>query len=359
MTQGLRIVAAGARTPLGVSLEASMAAVRAGISELSDHPFLVDRRFEPIRLSQDSLLDPSLMGPERLIEMASSVLNEVCSSLEPVVRSNGSIPVFLALPETRPGFARADAQAVREGVTRKQMLVELQLVESFEGGHAAGLLALESACSWILKGKAEVCVVVGVDSYLTVETLDWLDKNRQLATSYHRGAFFPGEGAGAVVIASASAVSRYQLEALATIGGLAASTETSVIKTNDLCLGHGLTECIRKATSQLSIPDEMIDGVVCDINGERYRSEEWGFAMLRFPHLFVDPTAYEAPASCWGDMGAASGPLFIGVAIVAGRNGWSKGVRYLIWTSSEGGQRMALLLLLEGDREGTSNGRRR
>jgi 3-oxoacyl-[acyl-carrier-protein] synthase-1 len=92
------------------------------------------------------------------------------------------------------------------------------------------------------------------------------------------------------------------------------------------------------------LPGERVEAVVCDINGERYRSEEWGFTMLRLPETFVDPTAYDAPASCWGDMGAASGPLFVAVAVTAAKRGWAKGTRYLIWNSSEQGHRAAVVL---------------
>ena len=62
--------------------------------------------------------------------------------------------------------------------------------------------------------------------------------------------------------------------------------------------------------SGLQPPDERINDIYCDINGERYRSEEWGFVCLRLSQYFDNPTAYRSPAECWGDMGAASGPLF-------------------------------------------------
>ena len=66
-----------------------------------------------------------------------------------------------------------------------------------------------------------MCIVLGVDSYLNFMTLEWLDNNKQLANSYNRGAFFPGEGAGAVLIASNNTVSRHKLDSLAVIRGLA------------------------------------------------------------------------------------------------------------------------------------------
>lgn len=113
-----------------------------------------------------------------------------------------------------------------------------------------------------------------------------------------------------------------------------------------------MTECVREITKSLQLPEQAIDGIICDINGERYRAEEWGFVTLRCAEAFVDPTAYEQPAACWGDVGAASGPLFIALAVTAGKRGWAKGNRYMIWNSSEGGERAVVLLELNGKRRG-------
>ena len=77
-----------------------------------------------------------------------------------------------------------------------------------------------------------------------------------------------------------------------------------------------------------------------------------GFTLLRLPDALIDPTGYDLPASCWGDMGAASGPLFVTIAVTAARRGWAKGTRYLIWNSSEGGQRAATVLELHCQSEG-------
>ncbi len=346
MSQDLHIVAVGARTPLGLSAEASVAAVRAGISHITEHPFFIDRVAEPVRLAQDSQLDPGLMGPERLIEMTVTALTEVCDRLREAQVDFRSVPLLLALPEERPGWGGEDVQTVVRGIEERLQPVEFQSITVFPAGHAAALAALGVACQQLRAGQAELCVVAGVDSYLEPETLRWLDENRQLATSYHRGAFFPGEGAGAFAVASSTALRRYRLDTLAVIQGTGTATETKLIKTDAVCLGEGLTACVGQAVAPLRLPAEAVEGILCDINGERYRSEEWGFVLLRLPIAFVDPTGYDLPASCWGDVGAASGALFVVIAVLASRRGWAKGTRYLIWTSSEAGLRAAVLLKL-------------
>ncbi len=352
MTGDVHVVAVGARTPLGLTAEASMAAVRAGISALGEHPTIVDGAAEPVRMACDALLDPKRMGAERLVEMVASAVDEAARGVEPQRTGVTAIPLMLALPEARPGWTGEHVRAVSEGVAASRLPLRFASVTLFPFGHAAGLVALDAACATLRAGRAELVMVAGADSYLDLDTLDWLDDNRQLATSYHRGAFFPGEGAGAFVVASGEAVRRHGLRSLAVVRETATATETKLIKTDAVCLGQGLTECVRQATAPLRLPAEAVDGIVCDINGERYRSEEWGFTFLRFPHTFVDPTGYHLPASCWGDVGAASGPLFVAMAVGAGRKGWAKGPRYLLWCSSEGGARAAAVLELGSNGDG-------
>jgi len=345
VTQSIHIVAVGARTPLGFNADSSFAAVRSGISELREHSFIVEK-VEPVRMAQDFELDPGLMGPERLISLATTALEEVFHKLEPTLGYNRKMPIFLGLPEERPGWTEEHKQTVKDGLLSKSMPFDIEPFELFPYGHASGLIALDVACKRIQAGQIELCIVAGVDSYLDLKTLQWLDENKQLATSYHRGGFFPGEGAGAIAVASNSFVQRFRMESLAVIRGIGIATETKRIKTDTVCFGEGLTESVKKAVMPLRLPQEAIEGIICDINGERYRSEEWGFVLLRLQEAMVDPTDYDLPASCWGDMGAASGPLFMALAVTACQKKCAKGKRYLIWNSSEGGQRAAAILEL-------------
>ena len=134
------------------------------------------------------------------------------------------------------------------------------------------------------------------------------------------------------------------LPARARVLAAAVGTEAKRIKTSDICLGEGLTATVGEAVRGLRVPAEAVDAVICDINGERYRGEEWGFVCLRLPFYFRDPTGYVSPADCWGDVGAASGPLFVALACEAGARGYARGPRTVLWASSEGGLRGACLL---------------
>jgi 3-oxoacyl-[acyl-carrier-protein] synthase-1 len=122
--------------------------------------------------------------------------------------------------------------------------------------------------------------------------------------------------------------------------------EQNLIKTDDICIGKGLSEAVAQVSSALKLPEEKIDATYCDLNGESYRSEEFAFTALRTQAAFVDSLDNITPADCWGDMGAASGPLFAILAVASSQRGYAKGPRSLLWTGSEGGQRSATLLHL-------------
>jgi 3-oxoacyl-[acyl-carrier-protein] synthase-1 len=344
MASSLQIVGVGARTPVGMQSAAAAAAVRAGIVGFGEHPFMVDGVGDLMPGALDVEIDPRIMGPGRLLRLAESALREACAPLD-LVRQQPHVDLYLGLPEMRPGFTERDAAAVRAGVLRlKDLPIELSKVSTFTEGHAAGLMAFAAAIQQLEHGACEVFLIGGVESYFHPDTMEWLDATRQLAGARSRSGFIPGEGAGFCLLMTESACVRLGLEPLANVRAVAVGRETKLIRTMDMCFGDGLSTTVREAISKVGTPDQRISGILCDINGERYRSEEWGFACLRLAEYFDDPTAYIAPADCWGDMGAASGPLFAMLACQAFERGYATGPRTLLWASSESGRRSSAVL---------------
>jgi 3-oxoacyl-[acyl-carrier-protein] synthase-1 len=317
---------------------------------MGEHPVMVDQVGDPMPSALDALLDPGVMGAERFVAMAETALREACAVLvesrTPVQRLN----VFLGLPEIRPGFARRDVDIIRSSFLRFEGLpIIVSDITVIPEGHAAGLFALATAQKEIEDGSVEMCLVGGVESYFHPDTMEWLDANRQLAGAVSRSGFVPGEGAGFCLLMSENSRARLGVKSLARVVTVEIGKEANLIKTTDLCLGAGLTAVVQSAVSTLSPESEKVNAIICDVNGERYRGEEWGFVCLRLARYFDDPTAYWSPADCWGDMGAASALLFAMLACQASARGYAVGPRTLLWGSSEGGLRGAALL--ESSRE--------
>jgi 3-oxoacyl-[acyl-carrier-protein] synthase-1 len=79
------------------------------------------------------------------------------------------------------------------------------------------------------------------------------------------------------------------------------------------------------------------------MNGEPYRADEFGFAAVRVKESFMAASDFVAPADCWGDVGAASMPLSVILATIAGWKSYAKGPHAFVWASSESGERGASL----------------
>lgn len=294
--------------------------------------------------AMDARLDPAIIGPARLSAMVEPALREASEPMSQIPGGRARVPVYLGLPERRPGFGEPDAQAVlKELGALKGLPFEISQVLPCLGGHAAGLSALADAVGAIERGAAEVCLVGGVESYFHLDTIEWLGAHRQLACPSTRSGFVPGEGAGFCMMMATHVCRRLQLRPMARVSAVALGQETKTIKSSEICLGEGLDATVRKAMGGLAVPGR-IDEILCDINGERYRNEEWGFVCLRSWQHFVDPSAFRSPADTWGDMGAASGPLFAMLACQAGARGYAKGPRTMLWASSEGGSRGVAVL---------------
>jgi 3-oxoacyl-[acyl-carrier-protein] synthase I len=341
------IVALGARTPLGLTAESSAAAVRAAISRVREHPFIIDMNGDPRVLAFDSLLDMTLFGWKRMVALAASALSEVLGKIGShagALSAGRGVPVLLALPESRPGFGEADerqtAEALRSAKGDRSVDLELEICGR---GHAGVLHGIEVARARLQTGRSEICIVGGVDSYLESDTLDWLESARRIRVQGVRSGFPPGEAAAFVALATAGGARSLSLPVLARFRGACTSAERCLIDSDEEVLGHGLTDAIKRAAASLGVPGEAIDMIYCDINGERYRNDEWAFTALR-THQFIRDSAYVAPADCWGDVGAASGALGCVLAVRAWARGYAQGPRALIWAGSDHGLRGAAVL---------------
>lgn len=342
---GTVIVGLGARTPVGADTPSSAAAVRAGIGILAEHPWLFDRIGEPMIVARATYLPERLAGTDRLVELARPALREAAAPLLGKGGPKTPLPLVLGVPPARPGrspnLEKHLADALRDAVPE---LGPLPSVKTFPAGHAAGLLAMLEACRAVASGSAEACFVGGVDSYIERETLVWLDDQEQLHSKRCPWGFAPGEAAGFCLLASERFARARGLEPLARVVCGADGVEKNRIKTGTVCLGLGLTDAVRSAVNgPPAIPGKISD-TICDMNGEAYRADEFGFMISRLSDRFVNAPDYTAPANCWGDVGAASGPLFAGLAVAAARKGYGRGPLSLLWASSEGGERAAVLV---------------
>jgi 3-oxoacyl-[acyl-carrier-protein] synthase-1 len=339
------VIALGASTPVGRDAWSSGAAVRAGISGFTQHPYMFDTAGAPMRVAMAPWLDIACEESERF---GALLIPAIEQALAPLADGDGKtlkVAMVLGMPAPRPGLP-ADLDARLRAAVEREFPGRFSAFASFATGHAAALVGLHAAVNKLAERSFQACVIAGVESYLVPETLEWVERNDQLHGAgrlNNAWGFIPGEAAGAVLVVSGGALARLGTEPLARILSVGRAFEGNRIKTPTVCIGEGLTAAFRDGLAGLPFGAKVTD-VFCDMNGEPYRADEFGFAALRTKESFVSASDFIAPSDCWGDVSAASGPLAIALSTIAARKGYAKGEHAFVWASSETGERAAMLL---------------
>ena len=308
---------------------------------------MIDTAGEPMHVALTPWLDIATQGVARFEAFLLPAIEQALSPIDAAGDPDIRVALALGLPSPRPGLPADLEPQLRRSIT-SQFPERFDAIATFDAGHAAGLVAMRAALARLSAGAFEACVVAGVESYLMPASLAWLEEQDQFHGAgklNNAWGFVPGEGAGAVLVALDAAVESLRVEPLARILSVATAFEANRIKTQTVCVGEGLTAAFREALAALP-PGARVTDMFCDLNGEPYRADEFGFACLRTRGAFESVSDFVAPADCWGDVSAASAPLALTLATIAAVKAYAKGTYAFIWASSEGGERGAALLEL-------------
>jgi 3-oxoacyl-[acyl-carrier-protein] synthase-1 len=169
-----------------------------------------------------------------------------------------------------------------------------------------------------------------------------LDAQERLHSDACIWGFCPGEAAGFCLLASPRSPLLSRRPALLDILALSTAREPKAANAGGVCIGEGLTAAFHGALSGLA-GGQRVAHTLCDMNGEVWRADEYGFAVLRTTEHFTDEAEYDAPATGWGDVGAASVPLLLGLVATAMQRP-ARGTHTLVASSSLGDLRGAVLV---------------
>lgn len=352
-TRGIRddaiyIVGAGAQTPLGRSVLSAAAAVRCGISAGAEHPYMIDRHGEPMVVARAPWLDVSAALEKRIVTLAVDAAREAIHPIESRFDSlRRHIHVHVALSAEN----LADPGQRQRALDR--FAIEIDLADAARGaqidcvvdGHAGGLLALERAVRQLSRGEAELCLVGAADSWIDVDRLEDLDYSGRMHSINDRWGFTPGEGAAFCLVTTGTVARRLAVTPLAELLAVASARETNVMGSESVCTGDGLTAAFRGVLDRQT----RVGHSYCDLNGETYRAEEFGFTICRTAESFENADRFTAPADCWGDAGAASGILAVTMPLAAWARGYDGGAVQLAWSSSATSPLRAAALLRQSN----------
>lgn len=339
------VLGLGAETPVGRDPLTCAASVLAGVSGARTHPYMVDRAGERMLVARAPWLDIDCQGIDRFEALLFPAIDQALAPIADLRDPSLRVAMAIGLPPERPGRPIDLGVELRFRVGDRYP-GQFVACATFETGHASGLLGMHAALGKMADRAFDACLVAGVESYLAPETLEWLEAQDQLhgaGTLNNAWGFIPGEGAGAVLLVTDRVLDRLALDPLARVLSVGRGLEANRIKTETVCIGEGLTAAFRDGLSGLPAGAKVTD-MYCDLNGEPYRADEFGFAALRTRDAFVSASHFVAPADCWGDVSAASGPLGVALSVVAAHETHARGPYAFLWASSEGGERAAALL---------------
>lgn len=343
-------MAVGMVTAVGIGAKQTTASVRAGIARMAETS-LYDKRFQPFTMGlvPDEALPPLVPPLEqvvgltsrqmRMLRLGAVALQEVLKDVQNIT----SIPVLVGTADALPGRSDpAGDQFLTHLATQAGIAFNLKASKVFPMGRAAGLIALKEGFERIASGQATQIVVGGVDTYLDLYLLGTLDMEGRILAEGVMDGFVPGEGAGFLLLSSEKTVAEKQ-KPRARVMAVATGVEKGHRYSEEVYRGEGLANTVQQLFEAVPSTSEPVRTVYAGFNGESFWSKEWGVTYLRSKDKFDEPLRMEHPVDCFGDPGAALGPLMMGLATVGMQKGYLKGPS-LVWCSSDREQRAATLV---------------
>jgi 3-oxoacyl-[acyl-carrier-protein] synthase I len=334
MELGLAIAGVGARCSIGMRAPAVAAAAAAALNRFQfDERIRSGRTGAAITCAWLETLPEDCMGVDRMQALALAAAGETMDATDDIAGlTDAPMPVLLALPAPRPGFADRDAARLARAIIGALPIpIHSRSCAMVLEGHAGGLKLLLEAGRLLADGVARAVLVGGVESYRDLDALRYIERTGRLRTEDDAAGWIPGEGACFLLLTTSTQADRSGVSPLVTIEAAATSEEPAPWYSGRPTIGSGLTEALRAVLEVNGIRVE----VYCDLNGEGWRADEWSYAYLRTAPHYVEPLVIHHPADCWGDVGAASGPMLIAFATEQMKSDRSASSRALVWTASD------------------------
>jgi len=343
------IVGIGMMTAVGLSAAETTASVRAGVMRFEESA-LYDRQFQPFTLAEVpepglpdlnlNLLHTGLTSREaRMVRLATQPIRECTARLPDAQRP---LALILALPESDTTLP-LDPQRFLDALAHQVTAVfdPAASVASLRG-RAGGIAAVGYGCEHLRSGNADFVLVGGVDTYRDLYVLGTLNAENRVKTAQDLDGFIPGEGAGFLLLATRKAADSAGLPPFAAIPAWAAAIESGHMYSDQPYRGDGLATAIQQlaAAASASLP---VREVYSSMNGESHWAKEWGVGFMRNSSAFDEAHGMHHPADCFGDTGAAAGPIMTGLAALGIRGGYRRSPA-LAYGSSDRGDRAALIV---------------
>ncbi|PKG84089.1 hypothetical protein CXF85_09215 [Colwellia sp. 75C3] len=321
----LFIAATGMITPVGFNTAMTHAAVQAGIN-VYERGSYCNGNVEALTMTQvpDDALPP-LAAPlidvlgltarqARMLQLAAPAIEQIYQQMAELPNTDISAPmaVFLAGPEPIPNAPLPIRSIFLKHLQCQiEKPIDLDNSKVFPMGRAGAFFALESAFQYLQTSSQPFALVGGVDTFWHATTLSKFMQDKRVKTEAGGAdCFVPGEGAGFILL-SKQALSPNNRAI--TRPGLAA--EEGHRYSDEPYLGNGLAQAFTEAVGFANImPENNIKAIYSSLNGELFGGKEFGVAQVRNAKVISPEANHQHPADCYGDLGAATGPVLLALA---------------------------------------------
>ena len=343
------VVGAGMITAVGLSAAETAASVRSGTARFAETS-IHDKRFEPFVLAEvpedglpdlaDELAKEGLTAREaRMLRLAAAALGECLKSLPPGEPPPG---LSLALPESETTRSLEHRVFLERLGRQTGWRFDPRRSDASHRGRAGGLAAVGQASEPIRMGRARFMLAGGVDTYRDLYVLGTLDMQQRVKSAANLDGFIPGEGAAFLLLADRDAASGAGLAPWGTVSVVTQTLEPGHLYSEEPYRGDGLAQAVQQLAQSGALAGP-IQEVYSSMNGENHWAKEWGVARIRSNGTFSAEHGMHHPADCYGDTGAACGPLMAGLAALGIKQGYRRSPA-LVYGSSDRGQRAALIV---------------
>jgi 3-oxoacyl-[acyl-carrier-protein] synthase-1 len=187
-------------------------------------------------------------------------------------------------------------------------------VETVADGDTLGLVELVQGLQKIADGESEFVSVGALDSYMDAELLDLLALEGRLLSGFTPHGLVPGEACILLVLGHGTKL--HPAVPLGSVRSVFTGFESEVVSKPAGVIGRGLAKPLRQAFDAFE-PQRFL----VDLNGERWRSEDVGFALSGARISDALSADFEVPLAITGDCGAANGLLLAAFALAPAETG--------------------------------------
>jgi 3-oxoacyl-[acyl-carrier-protein] synthase-1 len=215
------------------------------------------------------------------------------------------------------------------------LLIPLENVLLIPEGPVGSAKAIAALSMRLERGELERFVLIAVDSWFDPVLIERASGTRRLKSTNQPVGFVPGEAAACLLLETLDTARRRNVLVKGLLDGIGVAVEPGGPIDESQTAGQGLAEAFGVVLTDAK--DGFGGDVVADLNGELWRAQQWGHALVKLGPSLARARVH-LPCISIGDTGAASGAVGICLATEAFRRGWAAMDSIAVVSNSDSGE---------------------